>query len=143
MSGIKCNEFFIDGIKVIVHNSSIDPGYYSGQSKGGINVAAGLFNEIKVVRTFSSKLDKPYNKCLKDIKSLNTFDSDLYRFIIQNTSYSYRQQDCFDYFIGREMIKYYESSSNEIVHYKNLYSYLSYLNVSLNEVNNKYKMMVS
>lgn len=112
----------IDGIKLIVHNSSIDPGYYGGDSAGGINVPSGLFSEIKVNRGFSYKLPSPYNNCLKDVKSLNAFNSDLYRFIIQNTSYSYRQEDCFNYCFGREVTKNKtnESSTESIVHYETL-----------------------
>jgi len=141
LSGIKCNECTLDGFKVVVHNHSTDPGYYFGESKEGINLATGIVNEIRVARTFSYKLEEPYNNCLKDIESLSSFDSDLYRFIIQNTGYSYRQEDCFDYCIGRQMLKYFNSSSNDIIHYKTLYAILTNLNVSLTEVNNVYKKM--
>ena len=126
LTGIICNDCLIDGLKVIIHNRSIDPGYYGGVSNRGMNVAPGLFNEIKVNRVFSSKLDNPYNVYLKDVRSLDSFDSDLYRFIIQNTSYSYRQQDCFDYCIGREMLKRLNHSG--IYNYKEIDLYLIMLN---------------
>ena len=69
-----------DGIRVIIHNQTLDPNYYAGYSDNGLNVAPGFSYEIAVKRTYLNKLEQPYNNCLKDVKSIDSFDSDLYRY---------------------------------------------------------------
>jgi hypothetical protein len=91
----------VDGLRVIIHNKTFDPNYYNGISENGFNVAPGFFYEISVKRIFSYKLGPPYNNCLKDVKSIDSFDSHLYRYIIQSTNYSYKQSDCLYYCIGK------------------------------------------
>jgi len=86
-----------DGVRVIIHNQTSDPEYYLGDSNNGFNLAPGLVYEISVKRIFTYKLGQPYNNCLKDVKSIDSFDSDLYRFMINSTNYSYRQKDCLKY----------------------------------------------
>ena len=94
---IKCDRCYLDGLRVIIHNHSIDPGYYSGGTKAGLTLAPGLSHEVAIKRTFSSKLGLPYNDCIKNVTNLESFDSELYRYMLNSTKYSYRQTDCFDY----------------------------------------------
>jgi len=108
-----------DGVRIIIHNSSYDPAYYKGRSSDGFNVAPGFNHLISIKRTFSYKLGLPYNNCLKDIKSIDSYDSDVFRYIIQSTNYSYRQTDCFNYCMGRELYKL-MNISNKIDHFANV-----------------------
>ena len=57
----------LNGLKLMIHNDSIDPGFYFGITKRGISIAPGFINEIKIKRTFTHKLGEPFNNCLKDI----------------------------------------------------------------------------
>jgi hypothetical protein len=109
----------LNGLKLMIHNDSIDPGFYFGITKRGISIAPGFINEIKIKRTFTHKLGKPYNECIKDLKTIDSYDSDLFRYMIQSTNYSYRQTDCFDYCIGREINKQ-MNIKNKIDHWMNL-----------------------
>ncbi len=56
---------------------------------------------------------------------LESFDSDLYRFMLTSTEYSYRQTDCFDYCMGRELNKNF-NISNKIEHWLKLYKKYSF-----------------
>ncbi len=96
----------LDGLRIIIHNKTSDPNYYLGISQNGFNLASGFNYEISVNRIFSYKLGLPYNNCLKDVKSIDSFDSVLYRYIIQSTNYSYKQTDCLNYCAGRELYNY-------------------------------------
>ena len=96
----------LDGLRVIIHNKTNDPNYYRGISQNGFNLALGFNYEISVNRIFTYKLGLPYNNCLKDVKSIDSFDSDLYRYMIKSTNYSYRQTDCLNYCAGRELYNY-------------------------------------
>jgi hypothetical protein len=96
----------LDGLRIIIHNKTDDPNFYSGISNNGFNLAPGLDYEISVKRIFTYKLGLPYNNCLKDVKSIGSFDSDLYRYMIQSTNYSYKQTDCLNYCSGRELYNY-------------------------------------
>jgi hypothetical protein len=110
-----------DGIRIIIHNSTYDPTYYGGEALNGFNVAPGFNHLISIKRTFSYKLGEPYNNCLKDVKSIDSYDSDLFRYIIQSTNYSYRQTDCFNYCMGRELYKS-MNISNKIDHFTNVFA---------------------
>ena len=108
-----------DGIRIIIHNSSYDPTYYGGGATNGFNVAPGFNYLISIKRTFSYKLGLPYNNCLKDVKSIDSYDSDVFRYIIKSTNYSYRQTNCFNYCMGRELYKS-MNISNKIDHFANV-----------------------
>jgi hypothetical protein len=109
----------LDGIRVIIHNKTDDPNYYMGYSDNGFNLAPGFYNEISVNRIFSYKLGLPYNNCLKDVKSVDSFDSDLYRYIIQSTNYSYRQTDCLYHCAGQKLFNYL-NITNKIDRWENI-----------------------
>jgi hypothetical protein len=90
-----------------------------GYSDNGFNLAPGFYNEISVNRIFSYKLGLPYNNCLKDVKSIGSFDSDLYRFMIQSTNYSYKQTDCLYYCAGQKLYNYL-NITNKIDRWENI-----------------------
>jgi len=109
----------MDGIRLIIHNISNDPGYYGGLPLTGFNIAPGFINEILVSKIFIYKLGQPYNNCIKNVKSIDSYDSDLFRYILQSTNYSYRQTDCFEYCVGREMYRFL-NITNKIDHPANI-----------------------
>jgi hypothetical protein len=96
----------LDGLQVVVHNHSSFPGFYMGYGINGHNVAPGYATNLEIKRIHTNKLNVPSSFCLKDTTSLNSFDSDLYRYMITSTNFTYNQKDCFNYHLGREMNKY-------------------------------------
>lgn len=124
-----------EGLKILVHNYSSDPEHLFGTLNEGILVSSGFYTEISVNRIYSFKLGLPYSDCLKDVKSINSFDSDLYKYIIEKNEYEYRQKNCFDYCIGEELNKYL-NISNKIDHWQNV------LNFSSKEMRNKYENII-
>jgi hypothetical protein len=100
------DSFGLDGLQVIVHNHSSYPGFYMGFGINGHNVAPGYATNLEIKRILTNKLNVPSSFCLKDTTSLNSFDSDLYRYMITSTNFTYSQKDCFDYYLGREMNKH-------------------------------------
>jgi hypothetical protein len=115
----KCITSEMDGMRLIIHNISNDPGYYGGLPLTGFNIAPGFINEILVSKIFIYKLGQPYNNCIKNVKSIDSYDSDLFRYILQSTNYSYRQTDCFEYCVGREMYRFL-NITNKIDHPANI-----------------------
>jgi len=109
----------LDGIQIIVHNHSSDSGFYLGSSDKGSAASPGYATNFEIKRIYSFKLNEPFSSCLKDTVSINSFDSDLYRYILQSTNYSYNQKDCFEYCKGREINKYL-NITNEIDHWKSI-----------------------
>jgi hypothetical protein len=104
---------YSDGFHVIIHNYTHDPGYNGGAAKNGIDISNGFETSIIVERIFDSKLGQPYDDCLDDVENINSFSSNLFKSIINNTDYSYRQSDCFDYCIGQEIIKNCPNETNK------------------------------
>jgi hypothetical protein len=100
------DSFGLDGLQVIVHNHSSYPGFYMGYGINGRNVAPGYVTSLEMKRIHTNKLNVPSSFCLKDTTSLNSFDSELYRYMITSTNFTYSQKDCFDYYLGREMNKH-------------------------------------
>jgi hypothetical protein len=124
----------LDGLRIIIHNKTDDPNFYLGFSHNGFNLAPGLDYEISVNRIFSYKLGLPYNNCLKDVKSIGSFDSDLYRYMIQSTNYSYKQTDCLNYCSGRELYNYL-NMTNKIERWENIVAeYPQYFKTITNKV---------
>jgi hypothetical protein len=125
LENVTCEKCYLDGLRLIVHNHSADPGYYSGGTKSGFILAPGFNHEIAIKRTISSKLGLPHNNCIKNITSLDSYDSDLYRYILESTKYQYTQKDCFDYCIGTELNKYF-NKTNKTDHWLNIYKNYSF-----------------
>jgi len=126
LENVTCEKCYLDGLRLIVHNHTADPGYYSGGSKSGFILSPGFNHEIAIKRTFSSKLGLPFNNCIKNVTSLESYDSDLYRYILESTKYQYTQRDCFDYCIGTELNKHLNFSNNKTEHWSNIYKTYSF-----------------
>jgi hypothetical protein len=109
-----------EGLRLMIHNESIDSGYHIGYSETGFNLSPGLANEIVVDRVYSYKLEPPYNDCIKDTKKEELFHSDIYKFIIETTNYSYNHEYCLYLCMGREVNKHFNISNN-IDHYLNVF----------------------
>ena len=74
---------------------------------------------------FSEKLGPPYSTCIKNVNDIDAFHSDLYKYMLKNTNFTYRQKDCFNYCMGREMHKKVNKTNNKIENFYNvLYHYL-------------------
>lgn len=128
-----------DGLRIVVHNRTSDPGFYGGFISQGVDVPSGFFTSISINRIFSSKLGVPYNKCIKNATSYNLYDSELYRYILKYTNYSYAQKDCFDYCIGREFYRYL-NITNKIENFVNLWFTLE--NHTQHKLSNTYSRLV-
>ncbi len=81
LENVTCKKCYLDGLRLIVHNHSIDPGYYSGGTKSGFILAPGFNHEIAIKRTFSSKLG--LESCQVNIPSLHViiFGKSIPRFL--------------------------------------------------------------
>ena len=84
------------GLKIMIHNSSINPSVDEG-----FYVPTGLETNIAVKRLFVNKKEKPYSDCVSDIDNLN---SSLINYLRQN-GYDYRQYDCINLCLQRFIIK--------------------------------------
>lgn len=102
---------FYDGLGIIVHNHSIDPRLNAGLSNEGIFISPRFATNLVIDRVFTSKLSKPYSDCVDETHSASSTDSDLFKYIIDSTNYSYKQQDCLDYCLGRELNRSFNLSS--------------------------------
>jgi hypothetical protein len=83
------------GLKIFVHNNTARPSIYDG-----IEVKMATSTNIGVKRTFQLKLPKPYSECidLDDYEGSVIFES------MKNSSYKYRQKDCFDLCLQKDII---------------------------------------
>lgn len=57
---------------------------------------------MTIRKEFSKKLGEPYNRCLEDTKSVDSFDSSLFREIL-NQNLTYSQKDCLNYLALKEI----------------------------------------
>ena len=134
-----CNDCDLDGLRIVIHDKYADPGYYGGETKSGFTLAPGQFNEVIIKKTVSKKLGYPHNNCIKinDINSEKLENDQIYNYILKSTNYSYKQTDCFDYCIGKQMLNYLNITnridnwvnvltefSNKSAELKNIYSKL-------------------
>lgn len=77
------------GAVVFVNNHTVTPFFTEG-----ITVPVGTTANIALSREFIYKVERPYSDCVRDLTSLNSYDSELYRKVIQSGK-EYRQKDCF------------------------------------------------
>jgi hypothetical protein len=130
-----------DGIQVVVHNHSMDPRYYGGISSDGSEISPGFSTNLIVNRVFNYKLENPFNPCDKNLTSIDSYDSDIFRFMIKSSNYSYRQKDCFDYCIANQMI----INCNldiELSNYINILEYYEKNETQMNCIINTYNDLV-
>jgi len=121
ISNIKKKTLYdFDGVRVIIHNQTYDPEYYLGYSDNGLNVAPGFYYEIAVKRLFTYKLGRPYNSCLKDVKSFDSFESNVYKYMLESTNYSYTFVDCISYCASMQIYKYLNVTTYKLDHYENI-----------------------
>ena len=78
-----------DGIIVVVHNKSTMPLLNNDRILVGTNAEI----DLKVARTFISKLGPPYSDC---IKNEDNIDSEFYKFIVNKLKMTYTQEYCFE-----------------------------------------------
>jgi hypothetical protein len=79
------------GIYLVVHNQSTLP--FTLDS--GINIPTGFETYISVNRDFTTKLDKPYSDCLKELKSDNTYAKKLFGYFNDLGVTYYDQNFCY------------------------------------------------
>ena len=115
-------------MRFVIHNKKLISGLYGGMSDRGIDVDFGQITDITIKRIDSQKLDEPFSDCIKDITSIDSFNSNLYKYILKSTNYSYTQEYCLDLCRGREINKYF-NISNKIDSTINAYLKISYLNI--------------
>jgi len=96
------NTGILKGLRLIVHNHTSHSGYHGGYSQEGYNIAAGFQTDLVISRIFTQKLGEPFNRCLKNLDSLEMFDSEIYRFILNSTKFKYSQNDCLSFCIGNK-----------------------------------------
>jgi hypothetical protein len=99
---------------VFIHNKSLPPSLSQG-----IYIKAGEMTFISVKRKFKSKYPWPYSHCMSSPSSLSS--RQFYDFII-SSGYSYRQQDCIDLCIQKQIIT---ECKCYFLKYKNPYSNLN------------------
>jgi hypothetical protein len=78
------------GLLVWIQNKSSIPKIHRKK----IHLSPGLLNYIEVERTFESKLEEPYNNCLKDVSYFKKNKTLIDYFL--NRSLSYSQENCLD-----------------------------------------------
>jgi hypothetical protein len=118
----------LNGMRFVIHNKKLISGLNGGMSDRGVDVEFGQSADITIKRIDSQKLDKPFSDCIKDVTSIDSFDSSLYKYILNSTNYSYTQEYCLDLCRGRETNKYF-NISNKIDSSLNAYLKISYLNI--------------
>jgi len=96
--------FRYDGFSIVVHNGTNDPRYYGGVSFDGIEISPGFSTNIIVNRIFTYKLEEPHNDCYKNLDHVDSFNSNIYKLMLNNSKYKYRQKDCFDYCFAEQFI---------------------------------------
>ena len=85
---------FSDGLVVFVHNQSHPP-----SSSSAIRIETGKETNIALGRTFTHNQASPYTEC----QDLSSFSSELYN-LVKQSNYSYRQSDCFDLCLQKNII---------------------------------------
>lgn len=79
------------GLRVLVHNQNRFPML----SSEGVDISTGFQTNIGLKQTLMYRLDAPYSKCIKNLRSVNSFDSKYYKAIFNSLNMtSYSQKVC-------------------------------------------------
>ena len=87
---------FYDGLIVFIHNQSNPP-----QSVSPIKIEIGKYTSVGIERTFTQNAQSPYTDC----QDLSSYSSELFNLVKMSSNYSYRQVDCFNLCLQRNIIK--------------------------------------
>ena len=80
------------GIYLIIHNQTYTPVF----SNEGLYLAAGFQTNIGIKRTFKYSLDKPYSNCIKDVDSIDCYDSYYFKAMFRELKVQkYRRKQCY------------------------------------------------
>lgn len=88
------------GIRLFIHNSSSIP----LTEIEGISLSSGFETDIAIDQVYKYRLSKPYSDCIKDIYSLDSFQSDLFNITLKSLG-KYSQKYCLQYCYQNFMIK--------------------------------------
>lgn len=94
-----------NGFHITVHNYTINPKDYDG-----LDISTGFSTNLIINKIVTNNLEKPYNECFKNLSSIESHDSKLFKFIINSTGYAYRQKDCYDLCLSQYLINQCNSS---------------------------------
>jgi len=108
-----------NGLQVRIHNNSD-----LSDSLTGTIVMPGVSTYLKIQKIIKSKLSEPYNQCIDTLETYHSFDSTLYKAMI-DLNYTYKQKNCLDFAFLRSI------SSN--ISIDNLYD-LKSLNQSISSI---------
>ena len=86
------------GAHIFIHNDTITPNEFEG-----ISLSVGTSTNIAIYKTYIDKMKSPYSECTVDLDDNNSYDSELFRFIIQSNN-TYRRSDCFNLCYQRKLI---------------------------------------
>ncbi len=81
------------GVQVFINNNSVRV-----NTLVGFGAAPGTYNYIELGKTVTELLPKPYNDCVEYTTSINGYNSDLFRALIQ-ANYSYNQENCYNVYL--------------------------------------------
>lgn len=82
-----------NGLSIYIHNNSFDP---VSTSDIPITLSPGAETNLKVERTFSSRLEAPYSDCKSGLSYPDDYNSFIFKQMVSNSIYKYTQKDCFD-----------------------------------------------
>ena len=84
-------EYKGDGFVVFVHNQS-NPSLLNSKS---ILVPTGTETNLKIKKTFTSRLSSPYGNCLLDVSATSIFSSTSFDYIVRVLNIAYTQEYCY------------------------------------------------
>lgn len=105
---------FQSGAIIFVHNQSITPHFSEG-----MNLPVGMASNIAISREFIYKYEQPYSECVRDILD-RSFNSELYKKIIESANKSYRRKDCYDLCFQKYLIKKCKCQEMSFLKYSNI-----------------------
>jgi hypothetical protein len=99
------NFAFGNGLTIFINNETFLPSTFDGYE-----ISTGKETNIHLEKLRIRKVYEPYGECTFNLKTKNSFDSDLYRFTFENYNY-YRQKECLNTCLQAVIIQNYSCYS--------------------------------